>query len=536
MYLIRSRAVVVATVIICTTAVVAAGGATTVGVASASSSRSVATHTAHVVRAGANTPDYGAQYPYTLIDLGTLGGPNSAPNDPGISISPSGVVVGSSDTPALDPFPGDPACLETNPCHKADAFEWRNGVMTDLGALAGYQSGVFEVNASGVGVGISETGVLDPLTGSPETHAVIAVGSRLIDLGTLGGNESWANSINDEGQVAGWASDTIADSYAHSFTGSATQVRAVIWQGGTVRDLGTLGGPDSIGVFINNLGQVAGNSFTNDTPSPITGIPTQDPFLWENGHMIDLGTLGGDYGGVNWMNDSGEVVGWSEIAGDAAAHPFLWNGWRMIDLGTLGGAGGFANWVNDNGDVAGAAELSDGAWNGALWTHGKAIDLPPVDGAPYADADSLNDRDEVVGSADDSKFNSLDAVLWTGGSAYGLNALVAPSPLHLQEAFYIGDNGEIACYGSLPNGDTRVAVLVPNSWVPLPAASTTAGAPSAAGSGNGGATAFRPALQAAGRGNFAFNGLHGLLAKQALIGKGMLNVSRRSLLLTSRSN
>jgi probable HAF family extracellular repeat protein len=55
--------------------------------------------------------------------------------------------------------------------------------------------------------------------------------------------------------------------------------------------------------------------------------------------MIDLGTLGGDYGEVNWMNNSGQVVGFSEIAGDAAAHPFLWNGWRMIDLGTLGGAG-----------------------------------------------------------------------------------------------------------------------------------------------------------------------------------------------------
>jgi probable HAF family extracellular repeat protein len=250
--------------------------------------------------------------------------------------------------------------------------------------------------------------------------------------------------------------------------------------------------------------------------------------------MIDLGTLGGDYGGVNWMNDSGEVVGWSEIAGDAASHPFLWNGRRLIDLGSLGGVGGFANWVNDNGDVAGAAMLSDGAWNGALWTHGKTIDLPPVDGAPYADADSLNDRDEVVGSADDSNFNSLDAVLWTGGSAYDLNSLVAPSPLHLQWAFYINDNGEIACEGSLPNGDSHVAVLIPNNGVPMPAASMTAGPQLTTSSRHEGALALAP--QATDLGGAAFTGLHQLLDKQGLIGQRMLNGNMRHLLMTPSNN
>jgi hypothetical protein len=133
---------------------------------------------------------------YVAIDLRTLGGPNSAPDDPGISISPSGAVVGSADTPALNPFSGDPGCLE-DPCHVNDAFEWRNGVMTDLGALSGYSAGIFELNGAGVGAGVSETGALDPLTGSPETHAVISRGGHLSDLGTLGGNESWAMGIND---------------------------------------------------------------------------------------------------------------------------------------------------------------------------------------------------------------------------------------------------------------------------------------------------------------------------------------------------
>jgi len=37
--------------------------------------------------------------------------------------------------------------------------------------------------------------------------------------------------------------------------------------------------------------------------------------LWQHGHMTDLGTLGGHFGFANWINDQGEVVGWS-MAGD----------------------------------------------------------------------------------------------------------------------------------------------------------------------------------------------------------------------------
>jgi hypothetical protein len=52
-------------------------------------------------------------------------------------------------------------------------------------------------------------------------------------------------------------------------------------------------------------------------------------------------------------------------------------------------------------------------------------------------------------------------MLWENGSSFDLNSLIAPSPLHLNEAFFISASGEIACLGTLPNGDQRVAVLTP---------------------------------------------------------------------------
>lgn len=401
---------------------------------------------------------------YRGFDLGTLGGPNSAPNTPGITISSNGVIVGSADTAALDPFSADPGCLE-DPCHVNDAFEWQDGVMTNLGALGGYSAGIFKLNGSGVGAGISETGALDPLTGAPETHAVISRGDTLHDLGTLGGYESWAMGINDRGQVAGYASNITPDPYAQSLSPypSATQWRAAIWEGGQVRDLGTLGGPDSIGGLLNGRGQAAGESFTNSTPNPANGgFPTMDPFLWENGVMRDLGSLGGTFGMTNWMNNSGQVVGFSDLAGDQTAHPFMWTGHRMVDLGTLGGDNGVANWINNAGSVVGSADLSGSqVHHGFLWSNGAIRDLPPVGGDPCANAFVINDRGQAVGNDTDCNGHSLKAMIWENGSAYDLNSLIAPGPLHLTEAFFISDNGEIACFAKLPNGDEHVTVLIP---------------------------------------------------------------------------
>jgi probable HAF family extracellular repeat protein len=403
---------------------------------------------------------------YIAIDVGTLGGPDVYPNEPGRTVSNNGIVVGSATTPALNPFPQEPGNV-------FDAFEWKKGVMTDLGTLGGYNAGIFELNAAGIGAGFSETGVLDPLTAFPQAHAAASNGRGLIDLGTLGGNESWAVGINDRGEISGFASNTTPDPNAHFITDlglapypSATQWRAAVWSGGHVKDLGTLGGPDSIGGLLNERGQVAGVSFTNATPNATTGLPTLDPFQWDNGRMRDLGSLGGTLGFVSWMNNRGEVVGFSDLAGDQNGHPYLWNGKRLVDLGTLGGDGGTANWVNQAGEVVGSADLpgvsGSQVHHGFLWKGGHMTDLALVGSARCGNAFGINAKDQVVGNETDCQSTEVGAMLWQNGSAFDLNSLIGASSLDLKTADYINDRGEIYCEAQLPNGDHRMVLLVPS--------------------------------------------------------------------------
>ena len=420
------------------------------------------------------------QYPYRLVDPGTFGGPGSFVVLPGLPITSNGTVLGTADTITPDP---DLPVSDFNDGYVQHAFTWRSGQLVDLGALApaaDNNSGIFERNGNGVGAGGSENGRIDPLTGSPAQEATIFDHGRVIGLGTLGGHESFAQDINSRGQVAGMSSNSTPDPFSCSFLLFCwrTETRAFVWRNGVMTDLGTLGGPDAVETRQNARGQIDGLSFTNSTANAVTGIPTTDPFLWENGHMLDLGSLGGTFGGVGdgGLNNKGEVVGMSDLAGDQNAHPFLWRHGKMLDLGTPNGDFGFANYINQRGDSTGAYFASDGNFHGVLWHHGKMVDLPPVGGAAQAFGNAINDRDQVVGNQSDSNFNEVSAALWTGGHGYDLNTLVAPSDFQMISADYIDNRGEIfghGLYTSGPNaGNARVFVLIRNPSVPLPAGST----------------------------------------------------------------
>jgi probable HAF family extracellular repeat protein len=296
---------------------------------------------------------------------------------------------------------------------------------------------------------------MDPLVGIPETRATLWIDGRLVDLGTLGGNQSLASSLNNEGIVVGISQNAIPDPV--SLFGLGTQTRAFLWQNGVMHDLGTLGGPDAVAITVNERGQVVGYSFTNATPNPGTGIPTTDPFLWDHGTMIDLGTLGGTNANVGSLalviNNKGQVAGTSNLAGDVNFHAFLWDRGTLLDLGTLGGSFSTTFWINDAGDVVGwAATTGDQFAHAALWREREITDLGTLDGDCFSQAEAVNSKGQIVGLSFSCATGTARAVLWEEGAIIDLNTLVpANTNLSLADAFNINDRGEILCQ-CLPPG------------------------------------------------------------------------------------
>jgi probable HAF family extracellular repeat protein len=239
---------------------------------------------------------------------------------------------------------------------------------------------------------------------------------------------------------------------------------------------------------VNERGQVSGWSYTNAISNPVTGIPTQDPYLWTNGHMQDLGTLGGTMGSPSGLNDQGEVVGQSNLAGDQTYHPFLWDGHALHDLGTLGGNYGAATWITDAGAVVGWTTTSgDQATRAVLWQHGTMTDLGVPPGESDSAANDINARGQIVGNAAtcDNSGCTPHTFLWQQGTMQDLQTLVAPTDLQLTEAGFISDRGEISTVGLLPNGDERGALLIPADIAESEGITSNAPAPGTTGPATG---------------------------------------------------
>jgi len=411
---------------------------------------------------------------YQLIDLGTFGGPSSwlattnqvtSPGGINQVLNNQGTVVGWGDTSTPDPFA--PNCFNFD-CFLPFAFQWQKGVLTDLGVLPGGDaSEAVWISDNGLITGSATNGVVDPLVPViQEERAVLWKDGKAIDLGTLGGYESGATSVNDRGQVVGFATNTIPDPL--SFLG--TQIRAFLWQDG-MRDLGTLGsGNDAFAEFVNERGQVAGWSFINATINPTTGLPTFEPFLWEHGTMQDLGTLGGTMGFPYALNNRGQVVGTSDVTGDPGCpfscetHPFLWDRGVLNDLGTFGGNFGFAMGINDVGEVVGAASNeNDQLVLAFLWKDGVMANLGTLDGDDCSWAFHINSRGQIVGNSFSCAGGPNHGFLWENGFMTDLNALLPPgsSLTPWGDGAFINNRGEIAGVRVLPDGNLHAFLLVP---------------------------------------------------------------------------
>jgi probable HAF family extracellular repeat protein len=411
---------------------------------------------------------------YALIDLGTFGGPDSGNNSPSVILTNEGAVTGVADTAVPDPYA--PNCFAPE-CFVQHAFQWQDGKMTDLGALpGGFSSYTNGINSEGQVVGQSQNGLIDSVTGVPEFVAAVWQDGRVLDLGTFGGGFSLATANNNQ-LVVGCAFNDVLDSFTPTgvFYGlgiEPRQLRAFQWQGLQLRDLGTLGGPDACAVWINDRGQIVGASFTNPTVNPATGLPTLDPFLWEHGTMLDLGTLGGSVGLANMINKRGQIIGQSSLAKNPGAcltflapgcHGFLWQRGTIYDLRTLGGNVSSANWLNDKGEVVGFATTSgDQLIHASLWRNGVITDLGTLAGDCFSVALAINSEGQIVGQSFSCDFRTARAVIWDKGVPLDLNNLVSPGAgLQLTEPKIINDDGQMVASGLLPNGDLHSVVLIP---------------------------------------------------------------------------
>lgn len=168
----------------------------------------------------------------------------------------------------------------------------------------------------------------------------------------------------------------------------------------TVTDLGTLGGVNSGAAAVSTSGEVFG--FTD-----VAGSAESHVFSWtKRGGMVDLGkvgTLGGTYSEVRSVTPRGQIFGRSQLAGDTdISHAFLWTQMHgMVDLGTVGGDNSDAWGVTAQGQVVGWSSTPGNANAHAFsWTHEDGmVDLGTLFGMGDSIARAVNARGEIAGSS-----------------------------------------------------------------------------------------------------------------------------------------
>jgi probable HAF family extracellular repeat protein len=154
----------------------------------------------------------------------------------------------------------------------------------------------------------------------------------------------FANTINNPGEVVGTAENNMLDGTCPSGGPQEYQFEPVVWRNRAVQELPTYpGDPDGFALGINEVGQVAGTSGDCAAFNPITQDYLQPlhALLWEDQKITDLGTLGGTGQGFGILaynlNNRGQVIGWSDLAGNAKFHAFLWTRETGLqDRGTVG--------------------------------------------------------------------------------------------------------------------------------------------------------------------------------------------------------
>jgi probable HAF family extracellular repeat protein len=356
-----------------------------------------------------------AKVQYQVSNLDTLGGTSSGGN----SINNQSWVAGYSR------LLGD---------QSRHATLWRNGSLLDLGTLGGPNSSVtWNVkNNEGIIVGISQTADPEPLGefwssaafyGPPDNVGFINLGfvweqDQMRGLPNFpGGNNGFATGANNLGQAVGWAENDVHDPTCVS--PQVLQFRPAMWTLGPpdlIQELPLITGDTSgAATAINDNGQIVGISGICD--QAVGRHTARHAVLWENGGVTDIGNLGAEWWNTpTAINQRGDVVG---FAGDPAfvegdiVHAFMWtreDGIRHLKplpRRTPKHVDSEAYGINEAGQVVGVSCDADFVdCRAVIWDHGNTpTDLNELKGgfsARLESAKDINDNGEITGRAIDS--------------------------------------------------------------------------------------------------------------------------------------
>ncbi len=347
-----------------------------------------------------------------------------------------------------------------------------NYQIVDLGTLGGTQSFALDVNNIRQVTGNSLV-ASDPGSTGSLLRAYLWTSGSMTNLGPLpnAGTNRFARgyAVNDSGTVVGEFNNDVS--------------RAFVYSGGTMTGLTRLAGDNDNGVAhdINNNNVVVGIS-SNGTASR----PTQWTFNGKAYVSTDLGTIAGTVTstGRGWaINDSGTVVGVSQNAA-ATSQPTRWIGGVATNLGSLGDGTRFgqAYGVNNIGLIVGATQTGQtvGILTGTSsttpitrafrWQDEAMTELPPFnlyvspgntgpDTNYHSEAKDVNDAGLVVGNSQRIASSPAVATIWLNGVPIDLNTLIpADSGWILRSAEGVNDQGDIVGFGTF-NGTTRAFML-----------------------------------------------------------------------------
>jgi probable HAF family extracellular repeat protein len=364
-----------------------------------------------------------AKVQYQVSDLASLGGTSSGGN----SINDQSWAAGYSRLPDRN----------------RHATLWRNSSLLDLGTLGGPNSSVtWNVkNTEGIIVGISQTATPEPLGEWWSSFAFYSTPNNIgfINLGFVweqgqmralptfpGGNNGFATGANNLGQVVGWAENGVHDPTCCCH--QVLQFLPAVWELGSsdqIHDLPLISGDTSgAATAINDNGQIVGISGICD--QAVGRHTARHAVLWENGGVTDIGNLG-----ANWwntptaINQRGDVVG---FAGDPAfvggdiVHAFMWtreDGIRHLKplpRRTPKHVDSEAYGINEARQVVGVSCDADFVdCRAVVWDQGNTpTDLNDLKGGYSAHLESakdINNKGEITGRAIDPIAGVLTAYL-----------------------------------------------------------------------------------------------------------------------------